>query len=92
MVLDHSGPDLGFITYGATLKLWLLASLVVSVVSPATGSVLVDTAIFILGMLALAAVVGVIESIMARLRLVRVPQLLATAGAFSALALILLKR
>jgi formate hydrogenlyase subunit 4 len=92
MVLDHCGPDLGFITYGAALKLWLLGSLVVSVVSPATGSALADTAVFILGMLALAAAVGVVESVMARLRLVRVPQLLATAAAFSALALILLKR
>ena len=34
MVLDHSGPDLGFIQYAAALKLWLLGALLVGLVVP----------------------------------------------------------
>ncbi len=39
MVLDHGGPDLAFILYGAALKLWLFAALVVGMVLPETGNV-----------------------------------------------------
>jgi formate hydrogenlyase subunit 4 len=41
------------------------------------------------GLVVLAIVVGMIESTMARLRLVRIPQLLVGAAALSALSLIL---
>jgi formate hydrogenlyase subunit 4 len=43
-------------------------------------------------MLAFAALVGVVESTMARLRLSRVPQLLVGASVLSAFALVLLLR
>jgi formate hydrogenlyase subunit 4 len=36
MVLDHGGPDLGLIAYGASLKLWVLGSLVVGMLVPPT--------------------------------------------------------
>ncbi len=90
MVLDHGGPDLAVILYGAALKLWALGALLVGVLVPVrTGFAWLDLAAALAGMLALAAIVGVIESAMARLRLLRVPQLLVGAGAFAALALIL---
>jgi formate hydrogenlyase subunit 4 len=93
MVLDHSGPDFGFILYTAALKLWVLGALVTGVVLPVrTGWFGLDTAIAVGGMVLLAAGIGVVESVMARLRLVRVPQLLLGAGALSALALILVLR
>jgi formate hydrogenlyase subunit 4 len=43
-------------------------------------------------MCALAVVTGLVESSMARLRLVRVPQLLVAAGVLSTLALVLVLR
>ncbi len=90
MVLDHSGPDLAFIEYAAALKLWLLGALVVGLVVPArSGIVLVDGLVALAGMLLLAVMVGVVESTMARLRLIRVPQLLIGAAMLSVLALIL---
>jgi formate hydrogenlyase subunit 4 len=93
MVLDHSGPDLAFIQYGAALKLWLLGALVVNVLDPvASGNPLLDITAFLAGMLLLAGAVGAVESIMARLHLLRVPQLLATVGMFSVIALILIER
>ncbi len=89
MVLDHSGPDLGYILYGAALKLWIFAALIASMVLPRrTGSWAEDTGLFLLAMLAVAVTVGVVESVMARLRLTKVPYMLITAFAFSALALI----
>jgi formate hydrogenlyase subunit 4 len=93
MVLDHSGPDFAFILYGATLKLWLLGSILIGIIVPVhSGILLLDIVSSLLGMLALAVVIGIIESIMARLRLLHVPQLLLGATALSILALVLVSR
>jgi formate hydrogenlyase subunit 4 len=90
MVLDHSGPGLGYILYASALKLWVYGALLVGIVVPVrTGDPLVDGAAFLLGMVGMAVVVGVVESVMARLRLVRVPQLLVGASALASLALAL---
>ena len=93
MVLDHSGPDLAFIEYGAALELWVLGALVTGVAIPVrTGNPWIDSSVAVVGMLALAILLGVIESTTARLRLRRVPQLLAGAGALATLAMILVLR
>src|SRR5216683_2787352 len=90
MVLDHSGPDLAMIQYGSALKLWLFASIIIGVAVPwRSGNRWVDTAFALIGMLALAIATGLIESSMARLRLLRVPQLLLVAIVLAALALAL---
>ena len=89
MVLDHGGPDFAFIVYGAALKLWLLAALVVGMVVPATGAPWLNLVLVMGGMFAVAVIVGVVESVMARLRLVMVPQLLVGAGALAAAAFLL---
>ncbi|MCM2266569.1 MAG: NADH-quinone oxidoreductase subunit H [Elusimicrobiales bacterium] len=89
MVLDHSGPDLAYILYGAALKLWLFAALIACMVLPRhSGSWAADAGLFLLVMAGVAAAVGIVESVMARLRLTKVPYMLITAFAFSALALI----
>jgi formate hydrogenlyase subunit 4 len=93
MVLDHSGPDFAFILYGSAVKMWILSAILVQTVLPASGSVYAARlGISLAGMVGLAVVVGAVESVMARLRMVRVPQLLLAACAFSALALILVLR
>ncbi len=93
MVLDHGGPDLAFIAYGAALKLWVLGALLIGIVVPVqSGNIWIDVGVSIGGMLALGAVIGIVESTMARLRLVRVPQLLVGAGVLATLALILVLR
>jgi len=95
MVLDHGGPDLAFILYGAALKLWVLGCLIVGMVLPhrLLGASFFSGALSIVaelaGLVVLAVIVGAIESTMARLRLVRIPQLLVGAGALSALSLVL---
>ena len=93
MILDHSGPDLAMIEYGAALKFWVLGSLLVGILTPVrTGWWVVDLAAGIGGMVVLAVATGVIESSMARLRLVRIPQFLVAASVLSVLALALVMR
>jgi formate hydrogenlyase subunit 4 len=89
MALDHSGVDFAYIQYGASLKLWVIGGLFVSLLAPRTGQWWADAAIGLGGMGCVAVATGVIESIMARLPLGRVPQLLVAAIAMSALALAL---
>jgi formate hydrogenlyase subunit 4 len=92
MVLDHSGPDFAFIQYGAALKFWAFGLLLTGILPLRTGQPIADTAIAVFVLFAVAVAVGVVESTMARLRLVRVPQLLMAAGAFATLALALVFR
>lgn len=93
MVLDHGGPDFAMIQYGALLKLWVLGALLVGILVPVrSGFWQIDLAAGIGGMLGLAVLVGVIESLIARLRLTRVPQFLVAASVLSILALILVMR
>ncbi|MBI3245551.1 MAG: NADH-quinone oxidoreductase subunit H [Deltaproteobacteria bacterium] len=93
MVLDHSGPDLAYITYGSALKLWILGALLVGILAPVrSGSLWLDSGVACAAMIGVAIVTGLIESSMARLRLLYVPQLLVGAGVLSALALMLVLR
>jgi formate hydrogenlyase subunit 4 len=93
MVLDHSGPDLGMILYGAAMKFLVLGALVVRLFLPGTtGNMALDILLFIGGLLFMAVVIGVIESVMARLRLLRIPQLLVGVSLLSFFSLILLLR
>lgn len=93
MVLDHSGPDFGFILYAAALKMWLLGQILVGVAVPVhSGNPWIDTSASLICMGLLAILVGAIESSMARLKLLHVPQLLVGATTLSILALVLLPR
>ena len=91
MVLDHSGPDLGYIHYAAALKLWILGGLLVGLAVPVrSGIVWLDGLAMLLGMAVLASVIGMIESAMARYRLVHVPQFIVGAATLSAVGFILI--
>jgi formate hydrogenlyase subunit 4 len=89
MVLDHSGPDFAFILYGSAIKLFLFASLIVHILVPVPAG-LAGLPVFLLGIAAVAVAVGVVESITARLRLLRVPQFLVGASVIAALGLLVL--
>ncbi len=91
MVLDHGGPDLALVLYGAALKLWLWSALLAGVLLPsALAASGVLAAISVGGGVLLVAVgIGVVESTLARARLLHVPQLLATALVLAAVAFIL---
>lgn len=91
IVLDHSGPDLALIQYGSALKLAIFGALVVGVFVPrARLAVPVSIVVLLVGLGVVAVLVGVVESIMARLRLTRVPQLLVSAAALAFFGIVLL--
>jgi formate hydrogenlyase subunit 4 len=93
MVLDHSGPAFGCILYGASIKLMILGAFFIHIAIPfSTGNSLADWGIFVVSMLILAVAIGVVESSMARLRLLRIPQLLVAACILSAFAMLLILR
>jgi formate hydrogenlyase subunit 4 len=93
MVLDHSGPLLGLVSYAAAVKLFLFSAVLVAVAFPVgTGAPGLSAALRIGGTLAVAVAVGVIESIMARLRLTYVPALLVGASVLSAFGFLLALR
>ena len=92
MVLDHGGPAFGAILWGASVKLFVLGSLLLHILFPFGSPDAADWAGFVAGMLLLAIGIGVVESVMARLRLVKVPQLLVTASVLGAFGMLLLVR
>ena len=88
--LDYSGPDLALVQYGAALRMTLLMALPVTLlVSGADRSLPAALALLVGGILAGGVVVGVVESVMARLRLSRVPQFLVAASVLASLGAIL---
>lgn len=93
MVLDHSGPGLACVVYGAALKLWLFAALLVGLLLPVhTGSAGLDLAAALGGVTLVGVAVGLVESTCSRMPLKRVPHYLVTASALAALALMLVVR
>jgi len=93
MVLDHSGPLLGLVLYGAAMKLFVLCALVLHVMAPyQTHLAAVDWALFIGQMLGIAVAVGVVESTMARLQLRHVPTLLVAASLLCGFGFLLMLR
>jgi formate hydrogenlyase subunit 4 len=88
MILDNSGPDLGLLEYAATIKLWLFSLVLGRMLLPVpvSGSVpLLQTIVLLALIVLITAMVGVVESIMARLPLLKVPQLLFAAGVIALL-------
>ncbi len=89
MILDHSGPELAALQYSAAMKLTVCAALVASLLNPVPaqfGAVAVAGANLALT-LVVAIVVGLIEGLVARLKLSAIPQYLTVAvvAAFVAL-------
>ncbi len=93
IVLDHGGPDFALVLLGGALKLALFGALVVGVFAPRAGlGAAAAIAILAAGLAGVAVAIGVVESIMARLRLSRVPQLLVGASALALFGILLLLR
>jgi formate hydrogenlyase subunit 4 len=91
MVLDHGGPAFGFILYGAAIKLFVFAAMLIRLVVPVSegwGAWLALAG----GTLAISIAIGVVESTVARLRMTHVPAFLLTACLLCALGVVLLVR
>ena len=91
VILDHSGPMLAMIQIASAIKLFIFAALGVRLVVPLnSGSPWIDWSVFLVGVLAFSITIGVVESVMARLKMNRVPQLLTAAGVTAAFGFLLL--
>ena len=93
MVLDHSGPLLALVEYAAALKLFVLSAMLLHVMAP-TAEIggWPGFGLFLLGLLGIAVGIGIVESVMARLRLLHVPTLLIAAVLSCGFAFLLLNR
>lgn len=89
MVLDHSGPDLAAIQIGSAIKLLVGSSMIATLLNPWAGHRAELAAIPNLALcIAVAAVIGTIESLIARLKLRAVPQYIVVALFSGAIALL----
>jgi formate hydrogenlyase subunit 4 len=95
MILEYSGPYLALIEWSAAMKQLVLMTLLVNVFFPfglsagwAPAALLPSLGLFSVKLLLLATVVVLVETTNAKLRLFRVPELLAVAFVLSAMALI----
>ncbi len=95
MILEYSGPYLALIEWGAALKQLVLMTLLVNVFFPfglspewsGGAALLASIAWYVLKLLLLSAAVVLVETTNAKMRLFRVPELLAVAFVLGALAL-----
>jgi formate hydrogenlyase subunit 4 len=90
MVLDHGGPDLAFILYGASIKLFVMIAMLAHLVFAMPDGSPVQTGLVFGSLMALITIViGIVESAMARLRMIRVPRLLMAACMIACFAMII---
>ena len=93
IILDYSGPDLGFMLYAASLKLWIFISIIIMFAVPSFTHVpILSLIIYVVEIFVVAVVIGVVESIIARMNFLKVPLMLLLATVLSLLSLILILR
>jgi formate hydrogenlyase subunit 4 len=95
MILEYSGPYLALIEWAATIKQLVLMTILVNVFFPfglsadwSAWTFLFSLPVFIMKLLLLAVVVAIVEVSNAKMRLFRVPELLAIAFVMGVLALV----
>jgi formate hydrogenlyase subunit 4 len=95
MILEYSGPYLALIEWGAAIKQLILMTLLVNTFFPfglstqfEPANVAIGLGSYLTKMLLLSGIIVVIETTNAKMRLFRVPELLAVAFVLAALALI----
>jgi len=90
MVLDHSGRPLALVLYGASLKLLVLGAMLMDPLLPRAPHGWQNWLTFYAGLGVLAVAVGLVESMMARFRMTKVPQFLIAGILASGFAFLLL--
>ncbi|MBV6468366.1 MAG: Formate hydrogenlyase subunit 4 [Nitrospirae bacterium] len=95
MLLEYSGRYLALMEWAAGIKLVVFLTLIVNVFAPwgiattlTPDALALGVAVYLVKVSTLAVVIGVIESMFAKLRLFRVPELLGAAFILSLLALV----
>ena len=95
MVLEHSGPSLAFLEWANSVKFGLIMSLLIGLFfpwgmasEPSLLAIVLAVAAYLAKMLALAVVLAVVESSIAKMRMYAVPDFLGVASATGILAVV----
>ena len=90
MILDASGPDLGIFEYAASIKLWLFSLIITKMIFPFQGlNIMTEVSVTVCLMFLIAVIIGIVESVMARCRFAKMPQLMYSAGVIAMIAFFL---
>jgi len=90
MVLDHSGPDLGLIELGSFCKLFFYSTIVASMILPfKLDYFAANIGLFAAALIIVYTAAGIMESVMARYRMDRVPKFILTSFALAFFATII---
>jgi formate hydrogenlyase subunit 4 len=96
MILEQSGKNMALMELSAAVKLTLLMALLLNLIVPfgltttlAIGTIAVAAILFVFKATVLAAIIGLFESSMAKMRFFRLPSLFAMAFFFSTLIIII---
>ncbi len=95
MVLEYSGPSLAFIEWASSIKLSLLAALLLGLFAPwgmathiTAATLVIAFAAYVLKLLLVTTAIAVLESSIAKLRMYMVPDFLGIAAALAILAVV----
>ncbi|MFO0815786.1 MAG: NADH-quinone oxidoreductase subunit H [Gemmatales bacterium] len=93
MILDHSGPELAIMQYASAMKMTLFALVISAVINPfdsaGSGSLpILGMAATLVLLVAIAGIVGIIESLVARLRFRALPMFVLSAFVVVSIALV----
>jgi formate hydrogenlyase subunit 4 len=96
MILEYSGPYLALVEWGASIKQLLLMTLLINIFWPfglapdwsSASGLLAGLAWLVVKLAALGCGIALVETANAKMRLFRVPELMATAFTLGALALV----
>ena len=89
MILDNSGVDLAFITLASAMKMFLIESLIASLLIPSSLSTGLTLIVFLALIFVQAIVIGTIESVIARFRMSHVFEFIFIMSITALLALVL---
>lgn len=90
MVLEYSGPYLGLLVWAHDVKQLIMLALLAGLALPfaLTGPLWLIVPVFLLKVLLLGVILAVIETAMAKIRILKIPDLLLTGAALALLALL----
>ncbi len=83
MVLDNSGFDMALINYSSALKFALYSALIANFLIPESGTLIVQTVVFLLAQTSCAVIIGFLETFRARNKVAKNPQWILTLSAIS---------
>ncbi len=86
MILDYSGPDLGYLLYASGMKMILFSILIADLLIPAGMIALYSIPLFFFILFIIPVSIGLIESLIARARMSRLPQFIFLITAFLLIA------